>query len=308
MNPWQRWKKVSINNRLMIYMTAILAVATTLYTLMYRSQVKFTEQNARQTAEQTDRLIAASEKVAASTRDVLEEAKRANKESADRAERATKAGETQANASMSQANVSERMVKQNERAVNAAQTQADASLIQAKTSQALVRAAEAAASATQRSVEIATIAESPYVVTTKAYVSKKIIDERNTGGAMVFVEVENSGRTPAVARIYISSQIRDGREGILTLGGARELPHSSEFSRRYVLTANHPLAISTGIVPLRPELPRMLVLNPYVYVWGKIVYTDIFAKEVTFVFCYETGIGGNSLEMIPCKYVAPASK
>ena len=74
MNLWQRWKKVSINNKLMIYMTAILAVATTLYTLMYRSQVEFTKENARQSAEQTDRLVAASERLAETTKSTLDEA------------------------------------------------------------------------------------------------------------------------------------------------------------------------------------------------------------------------------------------
>jgi hypothetical protein len=107
MTLWQRWKKVSINNKLTIYMTAILAVATTLYTLMYFSQVKFTEENARQTSEQTNRLIAASEKQAAGIREALEETKRANRDAADRAERALSATEKQANASLTQANTSQ---------------------------------------------------------------------------------------------------------------------------------------------------------------------------------------------------------
>jgi hypothetical protein len=107
MSLWERWKKVSINNKLMIYMTAILAVATTLYTLMYRSQVNFMKENATQTAEQTNRLVNASERLAQTTNNTLEEAKRVNKETGDRADRATKAIETQANASMSQANTSQ---------------------------------------------------------------------------------------------------------------------------------------------------------------------------------------------------------
>jgi hypothetical protein len=106
MSPWERWKKVSINNKLMIYMTAILAVATTLYTLMYRSQVKFMKENATQTAEQTNRLVNASERLAQTTNNTLEEAKRVNKETGDRADRTTKAIEIQANASMSQAGTS----------------------------------------------------------------------------------------------------------------------------------------------------------------------------------------------------------
>ena len=107
MNLWQRWKKVSINNKLMIYMTAILAVATTLYTLMYRSQVEFTKENARQSAEQTDRLVAASERLAETTKSTLDEAKRVNKEAADRADRTLQAIETQTAASKSQAKTSQ---------------------------------------------------------------------------------------------------------------------------------------------------------------------------------------------------------
>lgn len=111
MTLWQRWKKVSINNKLMIYMTFILAAATTLYTLMYRSQVKFMEQSARENAEQTNRLVNASERLADTTKNTLEESKRVNKEASDRADRTTKATEMQANASMSQANTSEASAK-----------------------------------------------------------------------------------------------------------------------------------------------------------------------------------------------------
>lgn len=131
MSPWERWKKVSINNKLMIYMTAILAVATTLYTLMYRSQVNFMKENATQTAEQTNRIVNASERLASTTKDTLEEAKRVNKETSDRADRTLKAIETQANASMSQANTSQVSARASEKSAVFAQ-QAYASSQQAK--------------------------------------------------------------------------------------------------------------------------------------------------------------------------------
>jgi len=252
MNLWQRWKKVSINNQLMIYMTAILAVATTLYTLMYRSSVKFAEQSARQQSEQTDRLIAASERLAASTKEALDETKRVNRESADRAERALKAAEEEANASA----------------------------IQSETSRTSARAAEASAKIAAQSFNIG---ERPYIATRAIEANNFAAGQRPT----ITIQFDNSGKTPALnSRVRSYSAIRAEKKL-----GAVTYPAVPSLSTSIVQSGCcHKQIIPAFAVDLPQEAINALIeaikqRQVWFFVYGIADYDDGAGKRHTLLFC-----------------------
>ena len=252
MTLWHRWKKVSINNKLTIYMSAILAVATTLYTLMYRSQVKFAEENARQTSEQTNRLIAASERLAASTKEALEETKRINQESADRAERATRATENQA----------------------------DASVIQAETSRASARAAEQSALAATQSLAVG---ERPYIAT-KAVEFRNFEEGKKPSIAVFF---DNTGKTPGLnASMRTYSAIRGERK----LGEVKYPPVESVSTSVIQPGCCHRQVINAFNRDLPQEVVNAMIQaikdgKLWLYVYGIADYEDGVGKHHTLKFC-----------------------
>jgi len=142
----EKWSRTHIANRLMVWTTALVAFATLFYAVATAFQVYLFHKNAAETARQTDRLIDASEKQATVIREALEETKRSNREAAERAERTLNATEKQADASSTQANVSERMARQNEGLIEATRSQAN-------TSQVAARAAEESAKISKRAYE-----------------------------------------------------------------------------------------------------------------------------------------------------------
>jgi len=150
----EKWSRTHIANRLMVWTTALVAFATLFYAVATAFQVYLFRENARETAQQTDRLIDTSEKQAAVIREALEETKRSNREVAERAERALNTAEKQANASLTQANVSERMVEQNKELLKSARTQANTSQLSARAAE---RSAQLAAESQRPSIEIAEI-------------------------------------------------------------------------------------------------------------------------------------------------------
>ena len=93
------------------------------------------KESARQASEQTDKLIAATQRMADTTRDALEEAKRSNEETAKRAERA----------------------------IQVSRDFADAATSQAETSKKSAVAAETSAAAAQKGVEVTKLGISAYI-------------------------------------------------------------------------------------------------------------------------------------------------
>lgn len=88
----------------MVYTTAIVALGTLFYAGTALWQVYILNKGAEQTAQQNERMIAASERIAETTIAALNEAKRQNEETANRAERAIDASRDFADAAKRQAN------------------------------------------------------------------------------------------------------------------------------------------------------------------------------------------------------------
>ena len=72
----------------MVITTAVVAFGTLFYVGVAIFQYLLMKESARQASEQTDKFIAATQRMADTTRDALNEAKRSNEETAKRAERA----------------------------------------------------------------------------------------------------------------------------------------------------------------------------------------------------------------------------
>jgi multidrug efflux pump subunit AcrA (membrane-fusion protein) len=217
MSLWQRWKKVSINNKLMIYMTAILAVATTLYTCMYRSQVKFLEQSAEQQAAQTEKLIAASERMANTANRQAEDSRKSNDEMLSKAERLTRANED--------------LVK--------------AATKQASTSQVSARAAESSAKFAEKTVEATKEAT---FTANRAYLTIREIHPPQLSSdkpLMIYVDWDNDGNSPArtikgIAAVSITTALPTLTECLHHAIGPVETlvvqPHSTR-TQRFIFAA-----------------------------------------------------------------------
>ena len=106
MNPWQRWKQTTIANQLMVITTAIVAFGTLFYVGVAIFQYRLMKDSASQSSEQTDKLIAATQRMAETTIKAFEEAKRSNKEISERAERALQVSRDFADAATIQAKTS----------------------------------------------------------------------------------------------------------------------------------------------------------------------------------------------------------
>jgi hypothetical protein len=140
MNLFQRWKQTTIANQLMVITTAVVAFGTLFYVGVAIFQYYLMKESARQASEQTDRLIAATQRMADTTVEALKEAKRSNEETAKRAERA----------------------------IQVSRDFADAATSQAETSKKSAKAAESSATTAQRGLEVM---KSGIVITNRAYIS-----------------------------------------------------------------------------------------------------------------------------------------
>src|SRR5262249_15677222 len=154
--------------------------SSALYTGATIFQVRMWRENARQTGEQSDKLILAARRIDYTTSVQAEDARKASTEALSKAERIT---------------------KPNEELVKAAQTQAN-------TSQVSARAAQTSADAATRSADIAAqsmqYASRAYVAVKEASLSAPIDSAASVIASVVYV---NKGSTPArnvKTRIYVN--------------------------------------------------------------------------------------------------------
>lgn len=233
----------------MIYMTAILAMATILYTLIYRSQVKFMKENARQTAEQTDRLVAASERLAETTKSTLEEAKRVNKETADRADRTTRAIETQANASMSQAN----------------------------TSKVTAEAAKESAKTARRSFEFGQRPELFFVLV-------KLREPLTVGQAPVVQFVLTNGGSMAAKGQFWDITWRT--TPVPFIGGLEYNARGTKVTFSLASHATNTMTFSTTFIPTKEQVEALDAGNRLLFIYARGEYTDTLGRRYPMPFCY----------------------
>jgi len=134
----QRWRQTAIANQLMVITTTIVAFGTLFYAAAAIFQIYILNKSAEQTTKQTDKLIAATQRLADTTVDALNEAKKSNKETAEKVDRLIEAnksladsGKRSAGAAKISAAAATTVIGQNERLMKAAETQASASQITA---------------------------------------------------------------------------------------------------------------------------------------------------------------------------------
>ena len=121
MDNFQRWKKSSIANQLMVITTTVVAFGTLFYVGVAVFQYYLMKESAIEASAQTDRLIAATQRMADATLKALDVTKKSNKETADRAERAIRVSKDFADAAASQAETSKKTAKAAEISASAAQ-------------------------------------------------------------------------------------------------------------------------------------------------------------------------------------------
>lgn len=108
MKVFHRWQRTTIANQLMVMTSALVAFGTLFYVGVAVFQYYLMKESGRQASEQTDRLIAATKRMADTTVDALNEAKKTNDESAKRAEKSIEISKSFAEAANRQAENSEK--------------------------------------------------------------------------------------------------------------------------------------------------------------------------------------------------------
>jgi hypothetical protein len=121
----QRWKQTSLPNKLLIGTGAIVAFSTLLQVGVATFHYWLMKESGQQAAQQTDKLVAASEKLAQATANALEETKRSNTETANRADIANQISKEFANAAQRQANASMQSAESGKTLARATEKSAD---------------------------------------------------------------------------------------------------------------------------------------------------------------------------------------
>jgi hypothetical protein len=104
---WQRWKGTTVANQALVVTGTLVALSSMFYTGAAIVQVCILNKSARQQAEQTNKLIAASERTATIANTSAEDARKANVEMLNKAERLTRANEDLVKAATKQAGSSQ---------------------------------------------------------------------------------------------------------------------------------------------------------------------------------------------------------
>jgi len=104
---WQRWKQTTIANQAIVVTGILMFISSALYTCTTIFQVAMWRENARQSGEQTDKLIVASERMANTASRQAEDARKVNSDILDRMERITLANEELVKAANTQASASQ---------------------------------------------------------------------------------------------------------------------------------------------------------------------------------------------------------
>ncbi|MGB8510751.1 MAG: hypothetical protein WCD76_20435 [Pyrinomonadaceae bacterium] len=188
MNYFQRWKKTTITNQALVITGVLVAFSSLVYTSATIFQIIMWNRSAEQTTQQTDKLIAASERIASASATAAEDARKSNAETANRIDRMTRANEELANAAAKQANSSE--------------TSARAAEIQANTSQVTARAI---GQNTRIAQDTFRLVERPSLGVEGVALRPLVPGEE----AIVRVTFRNSGHTPAThftIQSYLSFQ------------------------------------------------------------------------------------------------------
>jgi hypothetical protein len=253
---WERWRKTTIANQVLVVTGVLMVISSGLYTVTTIYQVRMWKENAKQSGEQTDKLIAASERLANTTNRQAEDAHKANVEMLNKAERLTHA---------------------NEELVKTATKQANASLRQAKTSQVSASAAQQSANAAAKTFSIG---ERPYIAVKEMSLTNLAVNQRPT----TMTIFENAGRTPALnAQFRTCIQAR-----------GEPLPNPPVCATKNDRPAS-PVFMPAGgvwrmIVPFADtategDVQYIKSGKSTIYVWGSVEYDDGVGKRHVLKYC-----------------------
>jgi hypothetical protein len=270
MNIRQRWKQTTIANKLMVWTTTIVAFGTLVQVGIGLFQYWLVKESGEQATKQTDRLIAAYERISNTSIEALNEVKRSNTEAANKAERAVNASESFADAATQQANTS-------------AQT--------ARASEISARAAEAGV---KTSIDRLEYELRPYVHPTVVEMLKLELGKP----VSMRVTLQNTGKTPAVD-LKIRFQAAYGTPDA-------EIPDKIEYygkpiEGRPFLGSGMPSYLTTDESELVPYVKRIKDSEIRIYILGDVDYDDIIDIKTRFYseFCFYYVPVRNAFE--PCK-------
>ena len=264
---WQRWKKTSLPNKLMVISTGIMAFATVCLVVAGILQYLAAREQLQAVREQANIMRAQ-----------LESMKSSSKQTQD----LIAATQQTANASQSVAEQNKELVKHAGEQAAASQTQANASVAQAEAARQTAIAVGSSAKATERSAEVA--AQS-FLVGERPYVSVQNINfVRFTVGQTAAVEVVfiNRGKTPA----YLTNQ------NTITLQ-QRSLTEADFHLRNLepvntvIVLPNEPVKIEYEadwvLTPAR--LDALMAKTAWFYVYGIGFYDDAAKQRHRFTYC-----------------------
>jgi hypothetical protein len=250
----EKWSRTHIANRLMVWTTAVVAFGTLFYAGAAVFQVYMQKRSADETAKQTDKLIVAAERLAYATTTAQQDARKANVEMLNKAERLTRA---------------------NEELVKTATTQANASKVQANTSRVLASAAKDSAQIARQVYESD---QQPQI-----YFSSMRVAQNLVVGSAPWVEftLKNSGKKASGFRIETAAGIvPSGFEGAIPAGTVHAVPirsaleqnETTQFMVRYFKVSDDLLR---GV-----KEKRLLIIF-----YGCLYYEDKFRQQSSIPFC-----------------------
>jgi hypothetical protein len=193
MSLWQKWKQTTIANKLVVATASIVAFTSAFQLYLWKI-------NADENSKQTDRLIAAYEKLAEYTNSMVSASRQANQEIVSRADRISRS---------------------NEDLSNTAVQQAEALKSQAESSKQLSNFAEQSARSARESLissrQNAHVVSRAYVSINSVSVIEHLRHSKHAGKIHYLMEIENNGNSPAKVDSFITGRYTSSMG--LSIGG-----------------------------------------------------------------------------------------
>ncbi|HKC65467.1 MAG TPA: hypothetical protein VKB86_17630 [Pyrinomonadaceae bacterium] len=264
----QRWKQVSLPNKLMVISTTIMAFATVFLVIAAIFQF-LTVREQTGTAKEQLKIV---------------------REQSNSMQGQLNAIQEQANAMREQTNTmrdtlteTQKMVRQNERIVGAAETQANASLAQAETAKQSVGFAASSARAALQTAQTASqsfvIGERPYVWVKELHLNDLIAGKRPS----VEVIFENAGRTPALNFLQ-QTQFAPTNQPLTDIVGYGQTKTAP--SQGFIPAGGTISKTQTNPIPIdKSDVDAIESGRVLLYFYGIASYDDGIGKKHTLKFC-----------------------
>jgi hypothetical protein len=269
---YQRWKKTTIANQALVVTGILVAFSTLFYMVATVIQVVLFYQNIHETSKQTDKLVAASERLA-------------NTSVAQ-----VNAMQGQLNAMQEQANALKASLEETRKAANAATTQAAASQTQAKASVAQAEAARQSVGAAQITAKAAeqssNTATQALAAGERAYVGAediKIVNPPLGQHPRILATFINGGRTPA-SHFVVYARLSWGERYIPPVWNPTN--YAANAGAYLPAGARKIVILEDFIVPLtEQELSEIRAGTRKLFLGVVAHYIDFLGHEQTLTYC-----------------------